>query len=97
MGPDLLTALLTSFNIKIDLFTKDVQWRISAENVWKVIFAPDITEYAFVEFPFQIQNLWEESIKINHATWFNNDWYLGHYLTPKKACLIAGGNLRCSL
>ncbi len=48
MGPDLLTALLTSFNVKIYLFTKDVQWRISAENVWKVIFAPDITEYAFV-------------------------------------------------
>ncbi len=48
MGPDLLTALLTSFNVKIDLFTKDVQWRISAENAWKVIFAPDITEYAFV-------------------------------------------------
>ncbi len=24
------------------------------------------------EFPFQMQNLWEESIKMNHATQFTN-------------------------
>ncbi len=24
------------------------------------------------EFPFQMQNLWEESIKMNHATRFTN-------------------------
>ncbi len=39
-----------SFGIKIVLsgFTKDTQWRISAEKVWKGIFAPDLIEYAFV-------------------------------------------------
>ncbi len=39
-----------SFGVKIVLsgFTKDAQWRISAEKVWTVIFAPDIIEYAFV-------------------------------------------------
>ncbi len=29
-------------------FTKDAQWQISAEKAWKVIFAPDLIEYAFV-------------------------------------------------
>ncbi len=37
-----------------------------------VIFAPDLIEYAFLQFPFQIQNLWEESIQMNHATRFTN-------------------------
>ncbi len=39
-----------SFAIKIVLsgFTKDEQWRISAEKAWTVIFAPDLIEYAFV-------------------------------------------------
>ncbi len=39
-----------SFAVKIVLsgFTKDAQWRISAEKAWTVIFAPDLIEYAFV-------------------------------------------------
>ncbi len=37
-----------------------------------VIFAPDLIEYAFWRFPFQMQNLCEESIQINHATRFTN-------------------------
>ncbi len=31
-----------------------------------------LIEYAFVGVSFQTQNLWEESIKMNHATRFTN-------------------------
>lgn len=39
-----------SFGIKIVLpcFTKDAQGRISSDKAWTVIFALDLTEYAFV-------------------------------------------------
>ncbi len=39
-----------SFGVKIVLsgFTKDAQWRISAEKARNVIFAPDLIEYAFL-------------------------------------------------
>ncbi len=33
---------------------------------------PDLIEYAFVGVSFQMQNLWEESIKMNHTTQFTN-------------------------
>ncbi len=44
-----------SFGVKIVLseFTKDVQWRISAEKAWTQLFAPDLIENAF-EFPLPI-------------------------------------------
>ncbi len=69
LRPDFTNSLRQpkpSFGVKIVLsgFTKDVQWRISAEKAWTQLFAPDLIENAF-EFPLQMQNLWEESIKMN--------------------------------
>ncbi len=41
--------------------------------MWTIIFAPDLIEYAFfLEFPFQTQKLWEESIQMKHAMCFTN-------------------------
>ncbi len=36
-----------------------------------VVFAPDLIEYAFIAVFLSDTNLWEESIKMNHATRFN--------------------------
>ncbi len=62
-----------SFGVKIVLsgFTKDAQWRISTEKAWTQIFLPlTLLNMHLQEFPFQTQNLWEESIKMNHTTRF---------------------------
>ncbi len=63
-----------------------------------VIFVPDLIEYAFVGVPFQTQNVWEDSIKLNHATFafIKLLVFAPLFNTPKKACLKAGGNLSCS-
>ncbi len=64
-----------SFGIKIVLsgFTKDMQRRIGAEKAWTAIFAPDLIEYSFVlDSLSDKNNVWEESIKMNHATQFTN-------------------------
>ncbi len=63
-----------SFAVKIVLsdFTKDRQWRSSAERRGQLFLHLTLLNMHFKEFPFQTQNLWEESIQINHATHFTN-------------------------
>ncbi len=38
-------------------FTKDVQWKISDEKEWTVIFVPDLIAYAFVKVALSDANL----------------------------------------
>ncbi len=64
-----------SFGIKIVLsgFNKDAQWRFSAEMAWTQLFLHlTLLNMRLLEFPFQTQKLWEESIQMNHATRFTN-------------------------
>ncbi len=60
-----------SFGVKklLSLFTKDTQWEISAEKAWTQLFLRlTLSNMHLLEFPFRSVNLWEESIKMNHAT-----------------------------
>ncbi len=66
LGPDLLTACASANPLFLRCAVKKLNWK----GVGTLIFAADLIAYAFVECPFQMQNLWEESIFKNHATWF---------------------------
>ncbi len=49
-------------------------------------YSPDLIEYAFVGVSLLDAKLWEESIKMNHATPFLFfQIILHHYLTPEKS------------
>ncbi len=58
-----------------------------------VIFVPDLIEYAFVGVSLSDANLWEDSIKMNHAMRFTNvcnrqiTGICTIILRPEKACL----------
>ncbi len=58
-------------------------------------FAPDFIKYAFAYLlnllnmhPFQTQNLWEESIQMNHTTQFTNVCTRHISLVILEKCLI---------
>ncbi len=71
------------FGIKIVLsgFTKDAQWRISAEKLWTRLFLHlTLLNMHLLKFAFKTQKLWEERIKMNHAMRF----------TDVCACQITG-------